>query len=586
MSRSTLFIVVGLTLVGAIFRLYGLHDRGVIAADTASYVMESRLWLAGLKLLALRFGFSHAESTQDVLRYISLHAHSFGSGKAAHDFFRAVAMYLTDDSIGSSHLAVAVFGILTIPVLFLLVRRLFQDERLALTAAALLAISPGHVAYSRGFKSEADCMFFFILGIWCLYEGAIRRNEPHSVRWTWGAGILIGIGYACSNRTVFILPCCLAIIIVSEALHWKRSWWSVALLYARFLCGFAAVLVFWELPYHVAMLACKSAGIGDQWFSTCWESILGRFVYGVSDWRLVSFPVFLYQIAVREGIGLGLMIAGAVVLWRKREQRFAASIVTLVIGAGFMMFWYTPYKAPVFFSYSWPYFCLLGALGWWAVYEWLSAPRRLLWRMPVSALLLASVVGLDLWSDWEQTQITSHLPEAVRWLQANRPDGVVLCSGYEHALCVYDNKHVAPLPVPVSLEYLRNAYQSGARLILTDPQKFNAVLTCLGHVMGPDYPIDRPLLPNALAFATPSIAAIEMSTRPLVAITNGCNRSFFLQFATEHNVHLEKTRLFMQSVDAVRDGAIRIYDLAEVLRNLEALRLRSNPTSPVFQGNW
>ncbi|MFZ5366030.1 MAG: glycosyltransferase family 39 protein [Patescibacteria group bacterium] len=69
----------------------------------------------------------------------------------------------------------ALFGILTIPIFYLLVRKLFENEILGLLAALFLAISPWHLQYSRAAFEVTQMLFFLILG---LYLFLIALKKP------------------------------------------------------------------------------------------------------------------------------------------------------------------------------------------------------------------------------------------------------------------------------------------------------------------------------------------------------------------------------------------------------------------------
>jgi mannosyltransferase len=76
----------------------------------------------------------------------------------------------------------AVAGVLSVPLFFLAVRR-WVGDRLALTGALLLAISPLHVWYSQEARPYALLLLFALATLWC---AARSLREPHRVRWLVG----------------------------------------------------------------------------------------------------------------------------------------------------------------------------------------------------------------------------------------------------------------------------------------------------------------------------------------------------------------------------------------------------------------
>lgn len=76
----------------------------------------------------------------------------------------------------SARLAPALIGLLTIPVLFLLVRAMF-DPVVALVASLLLAISPWHIYWSQNARFYTALLLFFTLALFFFYVG-LERDRP------------------------------------------------------------------------------------------------------------------------------------------------------------------------------------------------------------------------------------------------------------------------------------------------------------------------------------------------------------------------------------------------------------------------
>jgi len=64
----------------------------------------------------------------------------------------------------------AALGVLSVLVIYLFVKELFGDERLALISAFFLAISPWHIHFSRGGWEVNVATFFILLGMWFLMK--------------------------------------------------------------------------------------------------------------------------------------------------------------------------------------------------------------------------------------------------------------------------------------------------------------------------------------------------------------------------------------------------------------------------------
>jgi 4-amino-4-deoxy-L-arabinose transferase-like glycosyltransferase len=134
-------------------------------------------------------GFFADEASFGYNAYTVLHTARDEHGKLLPLFFRAFGEYKLPVYIysqvpliallGLSELPVrltsAIYGALTVLATYLLVRELFRDRVLALVAAALLAISPWHVFYSRtGLGDITTHLFFIIMGIYLFVLGTRR----------------------------------------------------------------------------------------------------------------------------------------------------------------------------------------------------------------------------------------------------------------------------------------------------------------------------------------------------------------------------------------------------------------------------
>ena len=65
----------------------------------------------------------------------------------------------------------ALLGGLTVVVLYFFVKKVFLDQKLALIASFLLAISPWHIHFSRGAWEVNAASFMILVGLWLLFVG-------------------------------------------------------------------------------------------------------------------------------------------------------------------------------------------------------------------------------------------------------------------------------------------------------------------------------------------------------------------------------------------------------------------------------
>ena len=566
--RLALAVLLLVTFIGAFFRLYRLEARGMPLLDESTYLIESRLMFGGAKLLAHKWGLYNAESTHQILEYIGRHTFSHVSIKPLQAMLGALAIGIFGDSPYSALLVPALFGILTIPVLYYTTRRLFQDELVALMAAAFIAVSPWHMTYSRANWDEIPGVLLMWVAIWCCYEGLRCSSPLAACRWMWSTGLMAGASFVYNTRWLFLPPLFAAMLAI-EAIYNRRPIRAVILNFVRIFVGFGLVIIICELPYHWALVEQKNSGLQMRPFYTFWETLAMRMTYAIMDWRFETFPAFFYWFIRTEGIIAVLALIGCIVAVR-RAKRFEYVVILLLAATALTFLWMLTWKLIIYMSYGIPATCILAAIGWRYVSDHPFMLRLSQWRKPLQISLLSVTFGYACVSDWNQCMFVSHLNEAVQWVKQNRPNERVLATMYEAALCEYDTQHVGPLSTRVQVEYLEAAQTAGFTLLMIDHQKFNAIIGS-GPPPYQDYPPNDALLPSSGAFVYSTIEEIERTTIPIATFTNQLNREFFTIFAREHTAYLlSRNRQFLESINPQVDSVIRIYELKSAVHNLKS----------------
>jgi 4-amino-4-deoxy-L-arabinose transferase-like glycosyltransferase len=130
------------------------------------------------------------------------------TGKEALYFYLAGGlMRLTGESLFSLRLASAFLGLLTVAATYWLGRELLADRRVALLAAALLAVSFWHLLFSRlGFRAISQPLLQ-ALAVAALFRGLRRSSWP----WLAVAGLALGLtAYTYLAARLFPIPLFLA----------------------------------------------------------------------------------------------------------------------------------------------------------------------------------------------------------------------------------------------------------------------------------------------------------------------------------------------------------------------------------------
>jgi uncharacterized membrane protein len=117
----------------------------------------------------------------------------------------------------SARLTSTVIGILTLPILYVPIRKIFGSQ-VALTTLLLLAVSPWHIFWSQNARFYTSLMLLYTLSAFLFYLG-VERNRP-----VYFVGFYILFYFALSERLVaaFILPTIFSYIISLWIFRFER----------------------------------------------------------------------------------------------------------------------------------------------------------------------------------------------------------------------------------------------------------------------------------------------------------------------------------------------------------------------------
>lgn len=147
--------------------------------------------------------------------------------KSFGDYKLPVYVYSTIPAIqlfGMTQFAVrfpsAFFGVLTLPFLYLLIKKLTNDRALSLITLALFTISPWTLFYNRATFEVSICLFFFIVGTYCLYKSL--QDKTHGLFLLGIVSFIISLyGY---NLTRLLSPLLVVIILCVYRKQLKYIW--------------------------------------------------------------------------------------------------------------------------------------------------------------------------------------------------------------------------------------------------------------------------------------------------------------------------------------------------------------------------
>jgi 4-amino-4-deoxy-L-arabinose transferase-like glycosyltransferase len=134
----------------------------------------------------------------------------------------------------SLRLPEALAGTAAIPLLYDLVRRLF-DRRAGLVSAAALAVMPMAVLTARSDTMDSIMMVFALLAGWCLVRAV--SSQRRELLWVCLAGASMGLAFEVKLfESLVALPALLPLYLLASRLSWRRR-------VGNLLAGFAVFVV-------------------------------------------------------------------------------------------------------------------------------------------------------------------------------------------------------------------------------------------------------------------------------------------------------------------------------------------------------
>lgn len=259
------------------------------------------------------------------------------TGKEPLFFYLAGAvMHLVGESVFALRLTAAFVGLLTIATTYWLGRELLADRRVAILAAALLAISFWHVLFSRlGFRAITQPLLQ-ALTVAALFRG-MRRDDK---RWLTTGGLFLGLS-AYTYLAVRVFPFLLLLTVFPFLLNrkaWRLRWRQLAL-----FLGVAFLVLLPLLGYFVVHPDAFWVRIGQVAPSTNQLSLQDSFIKSLSMFFLVGDPFWRFNLPGRPLFNWfwgGLLIVGWIIAiwrWRRFPYDWQRAALILLIAAPLIM---------------------------------------------------------------------------------------------------------------------------------------------------------------------------------------------------------------------------------------------------------
>jgi hypothetical protein len=307
--------------LAAVVRLWGLGSQPIIYFDSGVYLGEGAFLASAAQRAATALLTPGPGSP---LERVALAARTGTDGhppdiaKPGHAILLAIAFLLLGKSVLAAGLVSALAGIGTVITTYAIGMRGW-GPRVALPAAALLAISGQALVYSREPLVEADGMFFAMLA-------SLVYLRAGGTRGLLLAGVLWGVAFSCNNRLSY-LP---AIFLVAELANWP-GWRGLIRRGLAIGGGFIAPLAAIEGGYLLARAVGRASGATMDWLDYLQQTANFVRMNAPDRFRPDEWPTYFADLALMDGLPvLALLVVGIGVLaWRLRQRPWSRADLLL-----------------------------------------------------------------------------------------------------------------------------------------------------------------------------------------------------------------------------------------------------------------
>lgn len=338
------FILIGILFVAAFFRLFRVSDYMTFLGDEGRDVLVVKGILEGnLTLLGPRAS-----------------AGDFFTGPIYYYMMTPFLWLWNYDPVGPA-IMVGLFGIATVWLVYYVGKKLF-DIKTGLIAAALYAVSPLVLTYSRSSWNPNTLPFFALLTMFTLYKAV---TESRSWKYFVLTGFLLGICVQLHYISLFLgAVVALSLFLMNWYFNKKIKVFETIKYYVQifigFLIGFAPFLAFEvrhgfpNLKTIFGFITKDSAEAGYATYNAFYEPvadvffrIFGRLVFNfprATDYE--RFDMLMLQIT---GTLIVVSAIAAIIMLVRNKNRYAVILLSVWLVIGVVLFGF--YKKPIYDYY-------------------------------------------------------------------------------------------------------------------------------------------------------------------------------------------------------------------------------------------
>jgi 4-amino-4-deoxy-L-arabinose transferase-like glycosyltransferase len=242
-------------------------------------------------------------------------------------------------------------SVLTVPLVYVLASRLYNDRTVAALAAAVMAVSPYPVLMGATAFTDPVLVGWWLLSCWCSL----------GARWAC-AGFALALACASKQHAVALAPLALGLGVLGYTLHQNRSRWY------RAVARFGAGLFLGVVPVFAWEAFRQAVGADAGFWSKSVESYGGlRFIWSselvgrFQSWLQLHSYVFAWPwLGLLVFLGIVMLLGLDLVCWR-RTRAAVADIILICFAAAYLLFhWLVAF--PVWDRYLYPLVPVFGLL--------------------------------------------------------------------------------------------------------------------------------------------------------------------------------------------------------------------------------